>query len=257
MASKKSSAGGAPGRPLAQSRRAVFLEGVQAGIPIGLGYFAVAFSLGIAAKTAGLNAFQGFLISALGNASAGEYAVLTLIAANATYLELAAVTFITNARYLLMSCALSQRMSPDMPLRHRLLVGYYITDELFAIAIARPGNIDPWYSYGAICIAAPCWAFGTAAGVLAGNALPVQLASAFSVAIYGMFLAIIIPAARKDRVVAGLVLISFGASWAFSALPPLSSLSSGTQTILLTVAISSAAALLFPVRQQNSGEEAG
>ncbi len=249
-----------PPSSLGQSRRSVFLQGMQAGVPIGLGYFAVAFSLGIAAKHAGLNAFQGFLISFLGMASAGEYAVLTLIAANATYLELAVVTLITNARYLLMSCALSQRMDPKLPLRHRLLLGYYITDELFAIAIARPGNVDPWYSYGAILLAAPCWSFGTAFGVMAGNSLPPQLVSAFSVAIYGMFLAIIMPAARKDRVVCGLVLASFAASWCFANLPVISRLSSGAQTILLTVVLSSIGAVLFPVKTQEepeNGKEAG
>ena len=238
------------------SRRAVFLQGMQAGVPIALGYFAVSFSLGIAAKHAGLSAFQGFLMSFLGMASAGEYAVLTLIAANATYLELAAVTFIANARYLLMSCALSQRMDPKLSLGHRLLVGYYITDELFAIAIARPGNVDPWYSYGAILLAAPGWSVGTALGVIAGNSLPGQLVSAFSVAIYGMFLAIIIPAPRKDRVVCGLVLASFAASWCFSTLPVISQLSSGTQTILLTVVLSSLGAILFPIHTEEE-EDAG
>ena len=243
-----------PSARLNTSRRSVFLSGMQAGIPIGLGYFAVAFSLGIAARNAGFTAFLGFLISALGNASAGEYAVITLVAADATYLELAVVTLITNARYLLMSCALSQRAAPELSLGHRLLVGYYITDELFAIAIARPGNLDPLYSYGAICVAAPCWAFGTSCGVIAGNSLPASLVSAFSVALYGMFLAIIIPAARKDRVVLGLVLCSFAASWAFSVVPVLSGLSGGTQTILLTVILSSIGAILFPVHTDEEKE---
>ncbi len=243
-----------PNNTLPSSRRAVFRSGIQAGIPIGLGYFAVSFSLGIAAKDVGLSPLQGFLLSALGNASAGEYAVLTLIAANATYLELALMTLIANARYLLMSCALSQRMAPDLPLRHRLLVGFYITDELFAIAIARPGNLDPFYSYGAISVAAPCWAIGTALGVIAGNSLPPALASAFSVAIYGMFLAIIIPAARGDRAVALLVLVSFAASAICSALPILNAIPKGTQTILLTVLIAAAGAILFPIQENAEGE---
>ena len=236
--------------------RQVFLEGMKDGIPIGLGYFAVGFSLGIAAKHAGLTPFQGFLISALGNASAGEYAVLTLIAANASYLELALITLITNARYMLMSCALSQRASPDLSLGHRLAVGYYITDELFAAAISRPGELDPLYSYGAITAAAPGWAFGTALGVAAGSALPLRLVSAFSVALYGMFLATVIPAARRDRIVAGLVLASFAASWALSALPGLSGLSEGTRTIVLTVVIASAGAILFPVKREEGGDSA-
>ena len=115
-------------------RRRVFLSGVRDGVPIGLGYLAVAFSLGIAARNAGLNAFQGFLISLLNNASAGEYAAFTVIAADSGFLEMALITLITNARYLLMSCSLSQKFSPDTPLHHRLLVGYDVTDELFGIA---------------------------------------------------------------------------------------------------------------------------
>ena len=122
-------------------RRRVFLAGVRDGVPIGLGYLAVAFSLGIAARNAGLNAFQGFLISLLNNASAGEYAAFTVIAADSGFLEMALITLITNARYLLMSCSLSQKFSPDTPLYHRLLVGYDVTDELFGIAIARPGYL--------------------------------------------------------------------------------------------------------------------
>ena len=125
------------------------------GVPIGLGYFAVSFSLGIAAKNAGLTPFQGFLASLLCNASAGEYAGFTLIAAGATYLELAVVTLIANARYLLMSCAMSQRLDPAMPGFHRPLMAFHITDELFGIAIARPGCLNPFYSYGAVLVAAP------------------------------------------------------------------------------------------------------
>ena len=128
-------------------------EGVRDGTPIALGYLAVAFTLGIAARSAGLTAFQGFLASLLNNASAGEYAGFTLIAAGAAYWEVALMTLITNARYLLMSCALSQKFAPDTPLRHRFLVGYDVTDEIFGIAIARPGSLDPYYNYGAMRMA--------------------------------------------------------------------------------------------------------
>lgn len=117
----------------------VFRKGMKDAIPIGLGYLAVAFSLGIAARNAGMNAFQGFLMSMLNNASAGEYAGITVIAANSPYVEMAIVTLITNARYLLMSCAMGQRLTPGLSFGHRLLMGFDITDELFGIAIARPG----------------------------------------------------------------------------------------------------------------------
>lgn len=121
-----------------ESNSQAFRRGFRDGIPIGLGYLAVSFSIGIAARNIGLNAFQGFLMSLLNNASAGEYAGLTVIAANSPYIEVAIVTLITNARYLLMSCAMSQRLSPDLSLGHRLLMSYDITDELFGIAISRP-----------------------------------------------------------------------------------------------------------------------
>ena len=228
------------------------MEGMRDGLPIGLGYFAVSFSLGIVARNAGLNAFQGFLASLLTNASAGEYAIFTLIAANATYFEVAIMTLITNARYLLMSCALSQRFSPDTGIGHRLLLGYDVTDELFGITIARPGYLNPWYMYGAIALALPGWAVGTALGALAGNLMPWRLVSAFSVALYGMFLAIIIPPARKSRILAGLIAISFAASYLAEHLPGISSISSGTRTIILTVVLSSAAAILFPHPAEDS-----
>ncbi len=227
-----------------------FREGMRDGIPIGLGYLAVSFSLGVEARSAGLTAFPGFIATPLNNASAGEYAGFTVIAANASYLEMVLMTLIANARYLLMSCALSQKFAPNTPLRHRLLIGYDVTDEIFGITIARPGILNPWYTYGAIVIAAPCWACGTALGVTAGNLLPLRAVSALSVALFGMFLAVIIPPARKNRIVAALVLISFLASFAASNLPCISRLSGGTRTIILTILISAAAAALFPVQEE-------
>ena len=116
----------------------VFLQGIKDGIPISLGYLAVSFSLGITAKNAGLTAFQGFLVSFLCNASAGEYAGFTTIAAHAPYIEIVLAMLVANARYLLMSCAMSQRVHPGTRLPHRLLMSYAITDELFALNIARP-----------------------------------------------------------------------------------------------------------------------
>ena len=158
-------------KPYAFSRK-VFCEGMRDGVPIALGYFAVSFSLGIAARNAGLTPIQGFFASLFNNASAGEYAAFSLIAAGATYLEVAIITLIANARYLLMSCALAQKFAPGTPFFHRLIIGYDVTDELFGITIARPGYLNPFYTYGAIALAAPAWAMGTALGIIAGNLLP-------------------------------------------------------------------------------------
>ena len=143
----------------ADSRRTLFLEGFHDGIPIALGYFVVSFTLGIAAKAAGLTPFQGFVASFFNNASAGEYAAFTLIAAKASYLELAIMTLVANARYMLMSCVVSQKFAPGTPLYHRLLVGFDITDEIFGITIARPGKLAPFYNYGAMSVALPGWNF--------------------------------------------------------------------------------------------------
>ena len=238
------------------SHNKVLREGIRDGIPIGLGYLAVSFSLGVAARNAGLSAFQGFLVSLLNNASAGEYAGFTVIAANGAYFEIFLMTLIANARYLLMSCALSQKFSPETPLIHRIFVGYDVTDEIFGITIARPGMLDPFYSYGAILIAAPAWAGGTALGVIAGNLLPARAVSALSVALFGMFLAVIIPPARKNRVIALFVLVSFAASFAATYLPLISQLSGGTRTIILTVLISAIAAILFPVNEEEDVKNA-
>lgn len=239
---------------MSKSNAKIFQEGIKDAIPIGLGYFAVAFSLGIAARNAGMNAFQGFLLSFLNNASAGEYAGITVIAANASYIEIAVVTLIANARYLLMSCAMGQRLKPGLSFGHRLLMGYDITDELFGIAIARPGYLEPFYTYGAMLTAIPCWAIGTACGIIAGNIMPARVVSALSVSLFGMFLAIIIPPAKKDKVVAALIILAFAASYASSCLPLISSISEGTRTIVLTVILSAGAAYFFPIHTEGGPE---
>ena len=238
-----------------QTRKQIFLQGVKAGIPIGLGYFAVSFSLGILAKSIGLTPFQAALMSLLNNASAGEYMGLTMIAAQATLGEMALATLITNARYLLMSCAMSQRMDPKTPFYHRLFMSFDITDEIFGATIAQPGYLSPWYMYGAMVPAIPGWTVGTALGTLAGSILPLRVVSAFSVALYGMFIAIFIPPARKEKVVAVLVVLAFASSFAFAHLPVVSDLAEGTRTIILTVVLSAGAALLFPRKTEE--EEGG
>ena len=227
-----------------------YSRGLKDGIPIALGYFAVSFTLGITARNAGFSALQAMVASLTNNASAGEYAAFALISAGAGYLEVAVMTLVANARYLLMSCALSQKLSPDTPLIHRLLIGYDVTDEIFGISIARSGYLDPFYTYGAMTVAIPGWGVGTLLGVLVGNVLPLRAVSALSVGLYGMFLAIILPPARKDRIIAGVVGLSFALSFAAARLPLLAGVSSGLKTIILTVAIALGAAILFPVREE-------
>ena len=232
------------------NRKQVLLEGVHDGLPIALGYFVVSFTLGIAARNAGLDPLQGFLASLFNNASAGEYAGFTVIAADASYLTIAILTLVANARYMLMSAVLSQKCPPDLPLWHRLLVGFDVTDEIFGISIARKGPLNPYYNYGAMLVALPGWSVGTALGVLAGSLLPPPVVSALSVALYGMFIWVIIPQGRHDHVVAKLVAISMIASLVCSLLPVLSELSEGTRTIVLTLVIAGLAAKFFPAADE-------
>lgn len=220
--------------------------GLRDGVPIALGYFAVAVALGIAARNAGFTAFQAALTAMLTNASAGGYAGFTLVAASATYIEMAVMQFVANARYMLMSCALSQKLDHKTPLLHRLIIGFDITDEIFGISIAVDGKLNPFYTFGAMTVSIPGWALGTYVGVVMGNILPVGIVNALSVGLYGMFLAIIIPPARKDKVVAALIAVSFAASFLSSRLSVFAAIPEGVKIIILTVAISLAAAILFP-----------
>ena len=229
-----------------------FVSGFRDGIPIALGYLAVSFGLGISCRAASLTPFQGFLLSLLNNASAGEYGGITIMAADEGFLVMAAMMLVINARYLLMSCALSQHLSPNTPLGFRLLIGFDMTDELFGIAIAQPGYLNVWYFIGAMCAAIPGWSFGTLLGVLCGNLMPQWAASGFSVMLFGMFLAIIIPEGRKNRVVLGFIGVSFLLSYAAAKLPLVCQLSDGMRILLLTVAISAAAAILFPHKEETS-----
>lgn len=232
-----------------------FLEGLRDGLPIGLGYFAVAFSLGIVAQKAGVGAFQGFFASFFNMASAGEYALFTSIASKVSFLEIAIITLVVNARYLLMSCVFSQHFDENTKPIHRFLVGFGVTDEIFGITIARKGKIQPFYNYGAIIISLLLWSIGTSLGIIAGNFLPQSIVSALSVALYGMFLAIIVPPAKKNIVIAIGVLVSFGVSYCFSVLPYIKNLSSGNRTIIVTVLISAILALIKPIKTEEEYNE--
>lgn len=224
-----------------------YINGLREGVPIGLGYFAVGFTLGIAAREAGITAFQMGLMSLMMHASAGQYAVITVIAGQSGYFAMMVTQFVINIRYLLMSTALSQKIAPDTPMWKRMLLSYFVTDEIFGISASVKGELNPYYNYGAATVASPGWALGTVLGVLAGNILPASMTSALSVALYGMFLAVVIPASKSDRMVAAVVVSSMLGSLAFTFLPLLCEMESGTRIILLTVAIAAAAAVIKPV----------
>lgn len=235
------------------NRRSWFLRGLRDGVPIGIGYFAVAFALGITALSNGITPVQGGVMSILNLTSAGQAAAVTMLGLGTTYAELAFTQLIINLRYMLMSCSLSQKIAPNTPFFHRLLIGYGVTDEIFGISMGVGGYVSPYYNYGALLVAAPSWALGALLGGLVGSAMPPRISSALGVALYAMFLAVILPPARKSRIITGVVLVSMLSSaalafacqyfnWTF--------LSQGFRIILLTVLISAVAALLFPVRER-------
>jgi len=231
------------------TKKTLFLQGFRDGLPIGLGYFAVAFSLGIMAKLAGLTPFQGALASFLTNASAGEYAGFMVIMEKSGYIEMVVMTVVASARYFLMACALAQRFRKNLSLGHRLLLGFDLTDEIFALSIMRPGEVEPVYTYGSYILPLLGWSSGTFLGIFTGNILPAAIVNALSVALYGMFIAIIMPPARENKVILLAVAVSFLLSFLLSRLPLTADLSGGTRTIILTILIAGAWAFLFPVKE--------
>ena len=238
----------------ATGARSEIASGLRDGIPIAMGYFAVAFSLGIIAKKAGLTAILGFVSSFFTRASAGEYGVYTLVAINAAHVEIVAMSLVANLRYMLMSAALSQKIAPGTPWYHRVLMACCITDEVFGISVNHKGYTPPAYTYSAALVSTFCWASGCAAGIIAGGLLPSAVVSALSVALYGMFIAIIMPPSRTDRNVLYAVVASFVLSGLCAIAPLVSEWSPGTHTIVLTVLISLVAAWLKPIKEKEDGE---
>ncbi len=237
------------------NRQADWRRGMRDGMPICLGYIAVSFTFGLAARVSGLAPLQALAMSVTNLTSAGQFAALGIIAAGGPYLELAAAQLIINLRYCLMSCALAQKLPAGTRFAHRFFMAYGVTDEIFGVGVACEGPLSPWYMYGAISVAMPGWALGTLIGVVCGSVLPARMLSALGVALYGMFLAIILPPARKNRVLAGLVALSMLASLAASKAPLLSQLSGGGRIILLTLVLGGLAAWLFPLPDQPGPEQ--
>ena len=230
-----------------------YRSGLRHGIPVGLGYLVVAFTLGIAAKKGGMTALQAALMSFSIHASAGEFAAIGVIAVAAGYWEMAVTELVVNLRYLLMSASLSQRLPEDLRFYHRFFLAFDITDEIYALSVTRPGRLNPFFTYGMMSVASPGWVLGTFLGAAAGSILPEMVIGAMSIALYGMFLSVILPPARHDRVICGVVLVSMLASGLCAVLPLVRELSSGLKTILLTLLLSAGAALLFPHKDEEEG----
>lgn len=227
-----------------------FRQGLKDGVPIALGYFSVSFSFGILALAGGLSIFQAGLTSITNVTSAGQFAGLQIIIAGGTLLEIAMTQFIINLRYALMSLSLSQKLSAEVTFWQRLIIAFANTDEIFAVAMGRQKSLTFPYMVGLQILPILGWTAGTVIGAAAGSILPAAVNSALSVALYGMFIAIVIPAARKVRPVLFVVILAMLMSCILYYVPVFSGISSGMAIIICTVAASMTGAVLFPVQQE-------
>ena len=235
-----------------------FLEGIRDGIPICLGYFSVSVAFGMTTVLAGMPLWGAVLISLTNLTSAGQFAGANLMLVGGNMAELGLTTLIINLRYFLMSLSVSQKVERKMSIRQRLAVSFGITDEIFAVSMQHRGDLSAAYMAGLIVTPVLGWTGGTLVGGAATSVMPEALSSALGIALYGMFIAVIIPPAREDRRVLFTVILAILASLAFAYMPGLKSLSGGWSIIIITIVVSGIAAWLFPREQESErkGEEA-
>ncbi len=227
-----------------------YVRGLRHGLPIGLGYLSVAFSFGIYAASGGLSVLQATIISMTNLTSAGQLAGLGLIFSAAPLIEMFFVQLIINLRYSLMSLSLSQKMDASMTLGHRLGAGFFITDEVFAVAISQEGRLGNRYLYGLGTLPWIGWALGTVLGTAAGTLLPSAVASSLGIAIYAMFFALVVPPAKKSRAIRAAVLISVLCSLIMRYVPLFRGVSEGISVILCALIGAGICAWRFPIREE-------
>ena len=230
--------------------RAAFRQGIRHGIPIGLGYLSVSFAFGMKAVGDGLTVLQAVLISMTNLTSAGQIAALPLMTGGASLAEMALTQLTINLRYALMSLSLGRKLDGTMGTLQRLVFSFANTDEIFAVASSQPGKVGKYYLYGLMLMPWIGWSLGTFLGVAAGTLLPVFVRTALGIAIYGMFLAIILPPARESRPVRFVVLVAVALSLCFHYIPGLNSVSSGFVIIICGVLAAAAGAWLFPAEEE-------
>ncbi len=226
-----------------------YRDGLKKGLPIGLGYLSVSFGFGVSAVNGGLKALWALLISMTNLTSAGQVAGLAVLAAHGPLIEMILTQLVINLRYALMGVALTQKLG-RFPLPHRLLAAFGITDEIFAVAAAERKPVTPSFFYGLMTLPYLGWALGTLLGALAGDVLPASVSGALGLAIYAMFVAIVVPAAREDGGVGWAALIACGLSCLFRYLPLFSFLSSGFSVIVSAVVAAAVMALVRPVGER-------
>lgn len=237
-----------------------FLEGIKDGIPIGLGYLSVSFTFGIAAVASNgggnvLSVWQAVLISMTNLTSAGQLAGLQIMLTGGTLLEMAISEFVINLRYSLMSISLSQKVNKKFKGIYRWLLGFGITDEIYAVAVLHTGDVTRSYFFGLMCVPYIGWSLGTFLGALSGNLLPAVVCSALGLAIYGMFIAIIIPPMKKSRSTLLIVCIAILLSCIFTYVPVFRKISVGFAIIICAVCASLLGAIFFPVQETGDEEE--
>ncbi len=231
--------------------RSLYLKGFRHGIPIALGYLSVSFAFGIQAAAAGLSWLQAFLISAANLTSAGQVAALPLISGGAALAEMALTQFTINLRYALMSLSLGRKLDDSMGTLQRLVFSFANTDEIFAVASSQPGRVGKAYLYGLMTAPWFGWTLGTVLGAAAGTLLPAFVRSALGIALYGMFLAIILPPARKSRPARFVVIAAVALSLCFRYIPWLGSVSPGFVIIICSVAAAGLGAVLYPAAEED------
>lgn len=225
-----------------------FIRGLWHGVPIALGYLSVSFGFGIMAVRAGLSILAAVGISVTNLTSAGQAAGVGIIAAGGTLVEMALTQLVINIRYSLMGISLSQKLDSSFNIPHRLFVSFGITDEIFAVASSQRGLICPSYMYGLILISFLGWSSGTLLGAAAGQLLPVSVTDAMGIVLYGMFIAIIVPAAKEKRSVLCAASIAIMFSLCFEYL--LTFISGGFAVIISAIIAAAVAAAFFPIEDE-------
>lgn len=228
-----------------------FVKGLRHGFPIGLAYLSVSFTFGMKCITDGLSPLEALLISMMNLTSAGQFAGLPLIVGQASLMEMALTQLIINLRYALMSLSISQKLDKSMTTPHRLLFSFANTDEIFAVASSQPGKVGKWYLYGLMFMPYLGWSLGTIIGAAAGTILPEFVRTALGIAIYGMFVSIILPPAKSHKSVRNVILIAVFLSICFRYIPVINKVSSGFVIIICAIAASAAGALIYPVEEDD------
>lgn len=228
-----------------------FTKGLRDGTPIALGYVSVSFAFGIMVVSLGLTWWEALLISMTNMTSAGQFAGLNIMVAAGGWMEMAVTQLVINLRYSLMSVSLSQKVDKSISGIYRWLIGFGITDEIFAVASGRAGKVGRYYMAGLIAIPYIGWALGTFLGAVCGNILPDMICNALSVALYGMFIAIVVPSMRSDYKVTIVVAVAVLLSCCFTWIPVMNQISTGFTVTICAVVASLVGAVLFPIEVED------